>query len=176
MVSLRELAREDVPIVNRWRQDRDLVDGLGAPARYISEDVDQAWFEDYLRRRGTDVRCVILVDGEPEPVGLVSLTGIDAVHRRAEIHLLIGRRDLHGRGVGTEATRQMLGHAFGDLNLHRVFLSVLAHNASAIRVYEKSGFVREGVARESAYKRGKYEDMIQMGILAREFTTGDGVR
>ena len=176
MVSLRELGREDVPIVNRWRQDRDLVDGLGAPARYISEDVDQAWFEDYLRRRGTDVRCVILVDGEAEPVGLVSLTGIDAVHRRAEIHLLIGRRDLHGGGVGTEATRQMLGHAFGDLNLHRVFLSVLAHNAAAIRVYEKTGFIREGVARESAYKRGKYEDMIQMGILAREFTTEGGSR
>ena len=175
-MSLRELAREDVIIVNRWRQDRDLVDGLGAPARYISEDVDQAWFEDYLRRRGTDVRCVILVDGEPDPVGLVSLTGIDAVHRRAEIHLLIGRRDLHGRGVGTEATRQMLGHAFGDLNLHRVFLSVLAHNTAAIRVYEKSGFVREGVARESAYKRGKYEDMIQMGILARDFTAGGGLR
>jgi len=176
VVSLRELAREDVTIVNRWRQDRDLVDGLGAPARYISEDVDQAWFEDYLRRRGTDVRCVILVDGEPDPVGLVSLTGIDAVHRRAEIHLLIGRRDLHGSGVGTEATRQMLGHAFGDLNLHRVFLSVLAHNTAAIRVYEKSGFVREGVARESAYKRGKYEDMIQMGILARDFTAGGGLR
>ena len=175
-MSLRELAREEVTIVNRWRQDRDLVDGLGAPARYISEDVDQAWFEDYLRRRGTDVRCVILVDGEPDPVGLVSLTGIDAVHRRAEIHLLIGRRDLHGRGVGTEATRQMLGHAFGDLNLHRVFLSVLAHNTAAIRVYEKSGFVREGVARESAYKRGKYEDMIQMGILARDFTAGGGLR
>lgn len=176
MVSLRELARDDVTVVNRWRQDRDLVDGLGAPARYISEDVDQAWFEDYLRRRGTDVRCVILVDGEPDPVGLVSLTGIDAVHRRAEIHLLVGRPDLHGRGIGTEATRQMLRHAFGDLNLHRVFLSVLAHNAAAIRVYEKSGFVREGTARESAYKRGKYEDMIQMGILAREFTVGGGLR
>ena len=169
MVRLRELAREDIAIVNRWRQDRDLVDGLGAPARYISEDVDHAWFEDYLRRRGADVRCAILVEGEVEPVGLISLIGIDSVHRRAEMHLLVGRRDLHGRGVGTDATRLMLAHAFGDLNLHRVFLSVLARNAAAIRVYEKSGFVREGVARESAYKRGEYEDMMQMAILDREF-------
>jgi len=169
MVTLRELAREDIPIVNKWRGDRDLVDGLGAPARYISEDVDQAWFEEYLRRRGADVRCAILLDGEREPVGLVSLTGIDPVHRRAEFHLLIGRRDLHGRGIGTDATRLMLKHAFNDLNLHRVFLSVLAHNAAAIRVYEKAGFVREGTARESAYKRGRYEDMLQMAILAAEF-------
>ncbi len=169
MVRLRELAREDIPIVNKWRQDRDLVDGLGAPARYISEDVDLSWFDDYMRRRGTDVRCAILVDREADPVGLVSLTAIDPVHRRAELHLLVGRRDLHGRGIGTEATRLMLQHAFSDLNLHRVFLSVLSHNAQAIRVYEKAGFKREGVSRESAYKRGKYEDMVQMGILDREF-------
>ena len=169
MVTLRELSREDIPIINRWRADRDLVDGLGAPARYISEDVDQAWFEEYLRRRGTDVRCAVLADGEREPVGLISLTGIDPVHRRAELHLLIGRRDLHGRGIGTDATTQMLKHAFNDLNLHRVFLSVLAHNAAALKVYEKAGFVREGTSRESAYKRGKYEDMVQMGILADEF-------
>ncbi len=169
MVTLRELAREDIPLVNLWRQDRDLVDGLGAPARYISQDVDQAWFDDYLRRRGIDVRCAILVDGDQRPIGLVSLTGIHPVHRYAELHLLIGRRDLHGRGLGTDVTRQMLRHAFHDLNLHRVFLGVLASNDAALRVYDKAGFTREGVARGAAYKRGRYEDVVQMAILRAEF-------
>jgi RimJ/RimL family protein N-acetyltransferase len=169
VVTLRELAREDIPVVNRWRQDRDLVDGLGAPARYITEEVDHAWFEDYLRRRGIDVRCAILLDGEPDPIGLASLTGIDPVHRRGEFHLLIGRRDLHGRGLGRDATRQMLRHAFHDLNLHRVFLSVLSSNAAAIRLYERAGFQREGLARQAAYKRGRYEDLVEMAILSREF-------
>jgi RimJ/RimL family protein N-acetyltransferase len=169
VVTLRELSREDIAVVNRWRQDRDLVDGLGAPARYITEEVDHAWFEDYLRRRGVDVRCAILADGETEPVGLVSLTGIDSVHRRGEFHLLIGRRDLHGRGLGSDATRLMLRHAFHDLNLHRVFLSVLSSNAAAIRVYEKAGFQREGLARQAAYKRGRYEDLVEMAILSGEF-------
>ena len=172
MVTLRELARADLPVINRWRQDRDLVDGLGAPARYITEEVDHAWFDDYLRRRGTDVRCAILVDDRPEPVGLVSLTGVDPVHRCCEFHLLVGDRSLHGRGIGTGATTQMLRHAFRDLNLHRVFLRVLAYNAAAIRVYEKAGFRREGVAREAAFKRGRYEDMVQMGILHSEFGEG----
>jgi RimJ/RimL family protein N-acetyltransferase len=169
VVTLRELSHDDIPLVNHWRQDRDLVDGLGAPARYISKDVDQAWFEEYLNRRGTDVRCTIRIDGEPEPIGLVSLTGIQPVHRHGEFHLLIGRRDLHGRGIGTDVTCQMLRHAFRDLNLHRVFLGVLSSNAAAIRVYEKAGFRREGVARDAAYKRGRYEDLVMMGILSREF-------
>lgn len=169
MVSLRELAREDIPLVNRWRQDRDLVDGLGAPARYITEEVDHGWFDEYLKRRGIDVRCAILVEHEADPVGLVSLTGIDPVHRCAELHLLVGRRDLHGRGVGTAATSQMLRHAFHDLNLHRVFLRVLQSNVAAIRVYEKVGFKHEGVAREAAYKRGRYEDLAQLAVLSHEF-------
>jgi len=169
VVSLRELARDDIPLVNRWRQDRDLVDGLGAPARYITEEVDHQWFDEYLRRRGIDVRCAILVEGEPDPVGLVSLTGIDPVHSRAELHLLVGRRDLHGRGVGTDATKQMLRHAFHDLNLHRVFLSVLSSNIAAIRVYQKAGFRREGLALEAAYKRGRYEDLVQFALLSHEF-------
>jgi RimJ/RimL family protein N-acetyltransferase len=97
------------------------------------------------------------------------LTGIDPVHRRAEFHLLIGRRDLHGRGLGTEATRLMLRHGFHDLNLHRVFLTVLSSNAAAIRVYEKVGFSREGIAREAAYKCGRYEDLVQMAMLRHEF-------
>jgi RimJ/RimL family protein N-acetyltransferase len=131
--------------------------------------VDHAWFDEYLRRRGIDVRCAILVEPELQPVGLASLTGIDSVHRRAEFHLLIGRRDLHGRGLGTDATRQMIRHAFSDLNLHRVFVHVLTSNAAAIRVYEKTGFKREGVSREGAYKRGRYEDVVQMAILNQEF-------
>jgi RimJ/RimL family protein N-acetyltransferase len=63
----------------------------------------------------------------------------------------------------------MLRHAFNDLNLHRVFLSVLSSNAAAIRAYEKAGFRREGIAREAAYKRGRYEDLVDMAILAHEF-------
>jgi RimJ/RimL family protein N-acetyltransferase len=169
MVILREIAREDLISINRWRQDSDLMAGLGAPARYINEEVEHAWFDDYLRRRGTDVRCAIVLADRPSLVGLVSLTGIDQVHRRAEFHLLVGERVVHGRGIGTIATTQMLSHAFRDLNLHRVFLSVIAYNRAAIRVYEKVGFRREGVAREAAFKRGRYEDMLAMGILKSEF-------
>ena len=169
MVTLREIARADLPTINRWRQDCDLIDGLGAPARYITEEVDHAWFENYLRRRGIDVRCAIVLAERPGLVGLVSLTGIDQINRRAEFHLLIGESAVYGRGIGTIATTQMLRHAFRDLNLNRVFLSVMSYNKAAIRVYEKAGFRLEGVAREAAFKRGRYEDTVEMGILRSEF-------
>jgi diamine N-acetyltransferase len=169
-VRLRDLARDDIPAINAWRQDRFVTDPLGAPPRHISLDVDYAWFEDYLRKRGADVRCVICLGDDPAPVGIVSLTGIHPVHRSAEFHMMIGRADLYGKGIGTEATRQMLRHGFLDLNLWRIYLSVLAGNAAAIRVYEKAGFRREGQAREAAFKNGRYEDTVLMSVLRAEFT------
>jgi len=169
-VILRDLARDDIPTINAWRQDRFVTDPLGAPPRHISLDVDLAWFDEYLRRRGTDVRCVICVDGDAAPAGMVSLTGIHPVHRSAEFHIMLGRADLSGRGIGTAATRQMLRHGFLDLNLWRIYLSVLAGNHAAIRVYEKAGFRTEGQARGAAFKNGRYEDTVLMAVLRDEFT------
>jgi RimJ/RimL family protein N-acetyltransferase len=169
MITLRELERSDVPIVNRWRQDRSLTAGLGAPHRHIGLEVDERWFESYLARRGTDVRCAICREGEAEPLGLVSLTGIDPVHKHAELHILLGDHASHGQGIGTEATRAMLQHGFHDLNLHRIYLYVLDGNAPARRMYEKAGFRHEGILREAAFKEGAYTDVHLMSLLQAEF-------
>jgi len=169
MMHLRELARSDVPLINRWRQDRALTDGLGAPHRHIGVEVDEAWFEAYLSRRGTDVRCAICRDGQADPVGLVSLIGIDPVYRHAEFHILLGEHGAQGQGIGTAATIAMLRHGFFDLNLHRIFLYVLDSNQAAARVYEKAGFTREGTLREAAYKNGEYRDLVVMAVLRSEF-------
>lgn len=168
MIQLRELARTDIPFVNRWRQSRSLTEGLGAPFRYIGPEVDGAWFDQYLTRRGTDVRCAIIHEGNPEPVGVVSLTNLDPVHRHAEFHVFLGDGVNHGRGVGTEATHAMVQHGFADLNLHRVYLYVLPTNKAAIRVYEKVGFTVEGKLREAAFKSSAYHDLLVMGILRDE--------
>ena len=168
-VRLRELARADIPLVNAWRQDRLVTDPLGAPPRHISLDVDMQWFEDYLRQRPTSVRCMILVGDDPMPAGIVSLTGIHSIFQSAEFHVMIGRQDCQGRGVGTAATHAMLRHGFSDLNLHRIYLTVLASNTAAIRLYERVGFKHEGRARDAAYKNGKYEDTVLMATLRTEY-------
>jgi RimJ/RimL family protein N-acetyltransferase len=73
---------------------------------------------------------------------------------------------LLGKGLGTEATRLVLRHAFNDLGLHRVGLRVLAYNHRAIRSYEKCGFVIEGREREAALVDGAWHDDVLMGALA----------
>lgn len=53
----------------------------------------------------------------------------------------------------------MLDYMFGTLNIHKCCLDVSSDNPRAIRVYEKVGFVREGVLRSSYFKNGKWLDV-----------------
>ena len=168
MIALRELARADVQRINAWRADRGVLEGLAAPFRYIDQEVDEAWYDRYLANRGRDVRCAVCLPGG-DAIGVVSLTNIDPVHRNGEMHLLIGDGKARNQGAGTAATIEMLKHAFDDLNLHRVWLTVLDTNAAARRVYDKVGFRVEGTIREGVFKDGRYHDQILMGLLAGEF-------
>jgi RimJ/RimL family protein N-acetyltransferase len=168
MIALREISRDDIPTINRWRRDRIVADGVGAPHRFIAVDVDLKWYEDYLSRRGSEVRCAVCLADTGQLVGMVSLTRIDYVHRNAEYNAMVGERASQNRGIGTEATRAMVRHGFFDLNLHRIYVSILRDNISSIRMCEKAGFREEGTIREGAYKNGRYHDLVLMGVLKGE--------
>ena len=51
------------------------------------------------------------------------------------------------------------------LNLTRLELIVYTDNAPAIRLYEKFGFVREGLHRRYAYREGTWADVYAMARL-----------
>lgn len=66
----------------------------------------------------------------------------------------------------------MLNHAFNNMNLQRVELTVLEDNTRARHLYEKCGFVYEGKKRKAKYKNGKFVDMLIYSILKSEFYGG----
>jgi RimJ/RimL family protein N-acetyltransferase len=166
-VRLREIERSDLATINGWRANRELAAQLGAPFRHVALTVDEKWYEQYLATRANNVRLAICV-GDGAPVGAVYLLGIDWTIRAAEFAIWIGAAGAQGRGIGEAATRLMLDHAFNDLNLGRIYLTVLRDNERALGLYRKLGFVQEGVLRRAAFKAGRYHDMILMALLREE--------
>lgn len=108
------------------------------------------------------VRFMIDVDGAA--VGSVSLFEFDDLARHAEVGIALVP-EARGKGIGTAAISQIVEFAFIRCNLRRVHLQVIESNTGAIRAYEKAGFVIEGRPRQHAWVRGKYEDIVIMGIL-----------
>lgn len=169
MFYLRELERKDLNIINKWRNDPELIEFLGAPFRYINLDVDVKWYESYMNNRGNVVRCAITEDDKDDILGLVSLVSINYMNQSAEFHIMIGDIQNQGRGIGTYAVNTMLNHAFNNMNLQRVELTVLEENVRARHLYEKCGFVYEGRKRKAKFKNGKFVDMLMYSILKTEF-------
>jgi ribosomal-protein-alanine N-acetyltransferase len=58
----------------------------------------------------------------------------------------------------TAAVRALAPFAFGTLKLHRVEAACIPGNVASIRLLEKTGFVREGYAREYLCINGLWQD------------------
>ena len=70
-----------------------------------------------------------------------------------------------GKGIGTALMRACVEMADRWLNLTRLELQVYTDNESAIRLYERFGFEREGTLRQHAFRDGQYIDSYAMARL-----------
>lgn len=170
MYRLRELEEKDMVIVNKWRNNAELISMLGAPYRFINQSADNNWFNGYMNSRSNQVRCAVVTEESDDILGLVSLTSINQLNQSAEFHIMIGENSNQGKGIGTFAVNEMLNHAFNNLNLQRVELTVLETNKRAQHLYEKCGFVKEGTMRKCIYKNGGFANMHIYSVLKDEYT------
>lgn len=102
-------------------------------------------------------------------LGEVVINDIYRNNRSANLRIAINKKEDFGKGYGSEAIILALNYGFAMLNLHRIELGVFPYNKRAIHVYEKIGFVREGIERDGWYFNHKYYDTINMSILEDEF-------
>jgi ribosomal-protein-alanine N-acetyltransferase len=54
---------------------------------------------------------------------------------------------------------------FGEYGLHRIEANIMPRNAASLRVVEKAGFHREGLAKKYLKINGVWEDHIHMVLL-----------
>ncbi|WP_238883752.1 GNAT family N-acetyltransferase [Clostridium sp. YIM B02551] len=102
-------------------------------------------------------------------VGEVVINEMDKSNRSANFRILINKKEDFNKGYGSEAMVLALNYGFGMLNLHRIELEAFPYNERAIHVYEKIGFVREGIRRDGCFFNHKYYDVITMSMLEEDF-------
>lgn len=75
-----------------------------------------------------------------------------------------------GRGLGKRLASEAIRRAW-EKGLEKVELDVYASNAKARALYERLGFVIEGVRRRSRKLDGRYDDLVQMALFRKEEAT-----
>lgn len=146
-----------------------------AEAEQYPGGADDTMREWYATRATVDERLdlAIVETATGALVGEVVLNEFDPHARSANFRTLMGAAG-RGRGLGSEATRLIVGYGFESIGLHRISLDVFAFNPRAMRVYEKVGFIREGVRREAFAFDGEHVDEVLMSILEGEWAAHRG--
>ena len=168
LVALRRPRPDDLAGVVRWYRDPE----IARLTRYQTRPMSQAEIERFFQVRllAQDALAYTIVElPRWRQVGFTTFSSLDPDNGSVFFHITIGERDAWGRGLGTESTSLMLSHAFEQLALHRVGLTVFSYNLRAIRAYEKAGFRVEGRLRDAIVRDGRYFDEVQMGVLAHEW-------
>ena len=99
---------------------------------------------------------------------------IDPRHRQGYFEIYLGESDCRGRGYGRQALDCVLAYAFGELDLHRVWLLTLPENVAAENLYRRAGFVLEGRQRQAILRNGRFQDQLQWSILCSEWRLASG--
>ncbi len=168
-VRLAAIQKDDAATIARWSEDttflrlHDTDTALPRSVEQVAEDLAKS-------NAGIDeILLGIRTIGDDKLVGTLGFYEIEWSNRCAWLGIGIGDPAHWGKRYGTEALQLALAYAFGELNLHRLSLSVVAYNERAIALYERAGFQREGVFREFGERDGARYDLLLYGLLQREW-------
>lgn len=167
-VVLRRFAADDVDPLAAILTDAEALKYTGSTGLTVDKaELRSLYATRASRADRLDLAVVDRASGEF--VGEVVLNEWDRQNRSCAFRTVLGPNG-RDRGLGTEATTLIVGYGFEQLGLHRISLFVYAFNARARRVYEKVGFVAEGVERERLRQEGAWFDAIRMSILDHEWS------
>jgi RimJ/RimL family protein N-acetyltransferase len=163
MVLLRAIELSDKDVLLDIINDSDTEFSLGGWSFPVSSLNQEEWIK-ALRPNNNILRCMIIDRELGTPVGTAILSDIDYKNGNGEIHIKLAR-DVRGRGYGTDTVRTLVNYAFNELRLNCVYAHVNAYNTPSQKLFEKCGFIKEGILRSRIFKKGDYHDVMVLSIV-----------
>lgn len=165
---IRDVRFKDYEYFAEWEVDPEVTEFLSFDEDRSYEDV----VNEAIRDKNDDTKMdLTIVDKKTDkPIGRVLVTRIDRHSDSLDItKIYIGDKSKWGQGIGEEVIRLLLAYFFTFMHMERISLDYYTGNKKALNLYEKLGFVSEGVARNATKKDGRYYDLNLMSMLRSEF-------
>lgn len=162
-VRLEPLSEDHVPAIMGWVNDPDVMGYFANRQEPITADDERAYIRS-LNQSKTDKAWSVFDATTDAYVGQCSVNGIYWPAKNGRVFLVVTSTQ-QGRGYGAAILEALKAEAFGVMGLHKLWLIVREDNLKAQAKYVRAGFAFEGVLRDEYYVRGRYHNMVRMGIL-----------
>ena len=145
--------------------DQEVARMTGSRSYFAKEEVEEFFLYSVA---AADLYMFVLEAPDGHIVGESVIDDIDWKIRKANFRIAIFHAVDREKGLGSWMVEKTRDFALEELNLHRLDLNVFSFNPRAERVYQKAGFVREGVLRDAVMDGDRYADDILMAIVKEE--------
>lgn len=169
IVTLRAPELEDVAKLHRWSNDPEVWNMLGGWHFPFPSHSTEEWVKSRKGSAGTDhVFCINTPD--EGIIGTANLVDIDWKNGTAFHGMMIGEKNLRGRGYALDALFSIMRYAFLELGLNRLDGDMIAYNERSIKFYvEKGGWKKEGIRRNWFFRNGTFHDKVIVGVTRDDY-------
>lgn len=170
-IFVRAFEPEDVPLINKWRNDPEIQKLTGGIVRKVSSEMEKEWVRDKMMNNYRDIYWAICLNDETKRmIGYTSLNNINYIFRAVEGGgIVVGEKDCRDGFILFEASLIKLDYAFNTLNLNRYTGKCLEDHKTSSFFMQALNYQLEGRLRHAVYKNGKYHDLLCYSILRDEY-------
>jgi RimJ/RimL family protein N-acetyltransferase len=163
LVRLRPVEKPELPELMRIHTDPDVPGEFQWFGFRVAKahELERRWAEDGLVGAGSSTLAIGLDEGRC--AGVVSWRPVGETGN-LEIGICVFPEH-RGRGIGTEAQRQLVDYLFATTPVHRLQAGTEVDNVAEQRALERVGFSCEGVLRGYGFRDGKWRDGVIYGLL-----------
>jgi RimJ/RimL family protein N-acetyltransferase len=167
-ITLRAIELEDLDQLHVWANDPNTQDIIGNIHFPSSREYQSQWFNNLQ----TDVlnQRLAITTKEDGLIGISSIMNIDWRNRHAWHGIVLGDKNIRGKGYGVDTVMTTMRYAFEEMNLERLDGSIIEYNTISYSMYcSKLGWKEEGRKKNYYFRKGKYYEQIIVGITKNEY-------
>lgn len=168
IVTLRAVEKEDLSLLQKWANDPEIQYQLGGWHFPTSMEDQIKWYSN-LSVQSLNQRFAI---DTPEHglIGLASLVDINWKDKNAFHGMMLGDKDVRGKGYGLDASMAIMRYGFDELGLQRIDGSIIEYHEHSKHVYiNKLNWKEEGRQRNWYYRKGRFWDRIVVGVTREDY-------
>lgn len=159
-VVLRPINMDDTEDIVKWRNNPRVRKNFRFQEDF-TDRIQRDWMIHKVMK-GDVIQYIVLAGNEQKPIGAVYFRDIDEVEHTAEFGIFIGEEGECGKGYGIDATKTFVRYGIEKLGMEKIFLRVFEDNRTAVRCYERVGFIKKEDDGEKVIIDGEVRFMMHM--------------
>ena len=167
-ILLRAIEFEDIKFLHQWANDPEIQYAVGGWHFPTNLEDQKKWFQN-LNCNSLHQRFIIEAENM-DVIGMVNLVDIDWKNKNAHHGMLLGDKNIRGKGFAQDAVMTIMRYCFEELGLERLDGSIIEYNVASYKLYvDKCGWINEGVKKNWYFRKNKFWDKFILGITKDDY-------